>query len=381
MENSSNATIAGRAWACAIRFNAVVSQAAQNTSAFEDQLARFNIWAANIGVFAEAHASLDYRVRNSRKVKAMMLQLLKALQRKLQFGGYLFEVPLNVFPILTDIALETVERYKEMNWDESPDLTFDETLSESSKSETSRTSDVSSNASSTFPGPKISSTPLTRSAKDVEAAINRLHRLAMMIRQSSTHNRNLTATKLAILDENGQDISTQFENYALRLVQTRFPEANPILHKRLAALILQRRKVFSYQQRHQQKLAGIAPPTARHSTVQPPRAYPGMQFSQFSQSGGPTTPKTLLQGLAISKALSTTTASALTVTSILSRPAPSIASSSTSSSSPDATRIPFPAAPKALPHAKEFQCPYCGLLLGIKERKPKRWRYSKTSSF
>jgi hypothetical protein len=93
MENASTATIAGRAWACAIRFNALVSQASRTTSAFEDQLARFNIWAANIGVFAEAHASLDYRVRNSPKVKAMVIQLLQALTRKLQFGEYLFDVP------------------------------------------------------------------------------------------------------------------------------------------------------------------------------------------------------------------------------------------------------------------------------------------------
>lgn len=86
MENARTATIAGRAWACAIRFNALVSQASQITSAFEDQLARFNIWAANMGAFAEAHASLDYRVRNSAKVKAMMIQLLEALKRKLQIG-------------------------------------------------------------------------------------------------------------------------------------------------------------------------------------------------------------------------------------------------------------------------------------------------------
>jgi hypothetical protein len=86
MESVSNATIAGRAWACAIRFNALASQAGQTMPAFEDQLARFNIWGANIGVFADAHASLDYRVRNSPKVKAMMMQLLQALKRKLQFG-------------------------------------------------------------------------------------------------------------------------------------------------------------------------------------------------------------------------------------------------------------------------------------------------------
>jgi hypothetical protein len=215
--------------------------------------------------------------------------------------------------------------------------------------------------------------------KDVEAAISRLHRLTMSIRKSSTNNRNLTATKFAILDENGDDTSTQFESFALRLVQARFPVAKPILHKRLANLILQRRKVFSYQQRHQQKLAKVVHPAARHSTVQqPPRTYPEIQLVQSSQRGGPSNPKALLQGLAINKTLSTTTASALTLTSVLSRPAPSIVSSSAASSSPDATAILFPPAPKVAPNAKEFQCPYCGLMLGIKERKPRRWRYCRT---
>jgi hypothetical protein len=89
MENASAATISGRAWACAIRFNAVASRTSQTASKFEDQLARFNIWAANLGVFAEAHASLDYRLRDSPKVKALMMQQLQALQRKLQSGTYL----------------------------------------------------------------------------------------------------------------------------------------------------------------------------------------------------------------------------------------------------------------------------------------------------
>lgn len=87
--NARAATISGRAWACAIRFQTLIIQARQTTPAVDDQLARFNIWAANIGVFAEAHASLDYRLRNSPKVRAMMLLLLQALKRKLQFGAHL----------------------------------------------------------------------------------------------------------------------------------------------------------------------------------------------------------------------------------------------------------------------------------------------------
>jgi len=85
-----NNTIAGHTQACAIRFNVLASSSSSSGSlsppAFEDQLARFSIWAANVGAFAEAHGSLDYRLRESPKIKNMMMQLLIGLKRKLQRG-------------------------------------------------------------------------------------------------------------------------------------------------------------------------------------------------------------------------------------------------------------------------------------------------------
>lgn len=53
----------------------------------DDQLARFNIWASNIGVFASGHASLDYRLRDSPEAKSLMIQLLEGLQRFLMRGA------------------------------------------------------------------------------------------------------------------------------------------------------------------------------------------------------------------------------------------------------------------------------------------------------
>lgn len=52
----------------------------------EDQLARFKIWAGNIGVDAEGHASLDYRLRDSSQARGLMLDLLEMLQSHLQLG-------------------------------------------------------------------------------------------------------------------------------------------------------------------------------------------------------------------------------------------------------------------------------------------------------
>ncbi|TVY85465.1 Ankyrin repeat and KH domain-containing protein [Lachnellula suecica] len=364
MEGSNAATIASRAWACTIRFNQMTSQSRWGGLEFGDQLARFNIWAANIGVFAEAHASLDYRVRNSAKAKMMMLRLLKSLQRKLQS------------------ALDAIETHREKEIHEHSSAVIDTQVdddqgSESSQSEASKSTAATSESSQ----PRLSATPSTLFGKrvyEIETSINRLHRLATFIRKSSTHNRNLAATKFAILDENGDDTSSQFEEFALRMVQSRFPLANPVLHKRLSNLILQRRKSLSYQQRHQQKLAlAVYAATRQSPHQQSPRPFPGTlptQPSQSSYKGGSSGANALLQGLVTNRALSATTATAFTATSVPSLPAPSVASSSAVSSNPNAATLPFPPAPKAATNAKEFQCPYCGLLLGIKELKPKRWR-------
>lgn len=45
----------------------------------QDQFARFKMWAGNIGAFAEGHASLDYRLRDSDETKQLLLDFLASL--------------------------------------------------------------------------------------------------------------------------------------------------------------------------------------------------------------------------------------------------------------------------------------------------------------
>lgn len=52
----------------------------------EDQLGRFRIWAKNIGVFAEGHACLDYRLRDSAEVRLLMIDQLETLQSSVLRG-------------------------------------------------------------------------------------------------------------------------------------------------------------------------------------------------------------------------------------------------------------------------------------------------------
>ena len=52
----------------------------------EDQLARFEMWAGNIGVFADGHASLDYRLRDSDFAAKLMVDFLGTLSEFLRRG-------------------------------------------------------------------------------------------------------------------------------------------------------------------------------------------------------------------------------------------------------------------------------------------------------
>jgi len=52
----------------------------------EEQRARFLIWSANIGIFADGHASLDYRLRDSLEARNIMLDLLGSLKNYLRRG-------------------------------------------------------------------------------------------------------------------------------------------------------------------------------------------------------------------------------------------------------------------------------------------------------
>lgn len=66
-EDGSIADIADRARQLLLCCQKIRSEEVQKIATA--QLVRFNLWAANIGVFAPRHASLDYRLRTAPTVK------------------------------------------------------------------------------------------------------------------------------------------------------------------------------------------------------------------------------------------------------------------------------------------------------------------------
>jgi hypothetical protein len=57
-----------------------------NREKAREQLGRFNLWASNIGVFATAPTSLDYRLRDAPVVAETFMGLLTALSVRVRHG-------------------------------------------------------------------------------------------------------------------------------------------------------------------------------------------------------------------------------------------------------------------------------------------------------
>jgi hypothetical protein len=56
-----------------------ISRRDYNVNWIQEQYARFKIWAANIGAFAQGHASLDHRLRDNEQTQKFMLDFLVTL--------------------------------------------------------------------------------------------------------------------------------------------------------------------------------------------------------------------------------------------------------------------------------------------------------------
>ena len=87
-----HATILDRARKCMILFetlHAAINEknvTADLASSVDDQIGRFNIWSGNIGLYASASASLDYRVQDIPQIKNLIIQQLDGLEKDISRG-------------------------------------------------------------------------------------------------------------------------------------------------------------------------------------------------------------------------------------------------------------------------------------------------------
>ena len=259
---------------------------------------------------------------------------------------------------------------------------------------------VSSAISSSFRGTEtesvqeelsLSITPLAKRLLGVERTIDTLYRLSVQIRQPSIAGQNRKAEDFKIKDSDGRIINKEYEEFVRQYVAHRLPKAPKTLQDRLARGIVIRRKRVLYRQSHQRKLTNDIADDGEQKDQKKKRASDDHELaSTATLRTFNVVDSELMAGLTEKKPrgqkpapASQTSASALpeepvTIEKILedeeSRPSTTITNIFAKSNP-----VPVPDPPKPAQNSKEFECPYCCIMLQIKEAKALRWRYTSCS--
>ncbi|KAF4625912.1 hypothetical protein G7Y89_g12247 [Cudoniella acicularis] len=342
------------------------------------QLARFNLWASNIGVFAARHASLDYRLRTAPIVRITIEGNLEIICRHL----------LCTLKATTELSEEELNGFYDI--DKSQIHAFGlELLEESSSNDELK----------------------IRELRFVEETIGTLHQISLAIRKASNRDSLIKVPRLFDVDSDYTvirerlgnihdaeslvrsvrfEISSAFENFVRKVLISRWfrPDQEAELdpeQKRYRQALLDccvetvtiRRRQLAYFRNHQFKLAQGGP-TKFMPTTQQKQAESKLLLPAAPKAFSPDQPVLYESSDA---ALSETIGSELQSTEF--RPAPpSSAPSSTVSFTADSSfgsrgQFEVPPPPKLEEGEKEKACPYCCLVLPAKtfqvQKKAKRW--------
>ncbi|KAF4633525.1 hypothetical protein G7Y89_g4594 [Cudoniella acicularis] len=240
-------SLASRTNRCITRFSELsLLEARQQEFWAENQSARFLLWSANLGVFAEGHASTDHRLEKHPEVARVLTQLLKSLEANL---NHLIELWQNKF---LPLALTSVLESDHEDGDEDGD----------------KGSSSDSNASAltvpSLPSRKevcvreeFDTSPASEARERVEVTIRRLNTITTSIRRAGTKNRDSKANAWIERDKDGQDLTSYFAHLAKLAIDFKFPDATPTIRHRLAQSLSQRRNRIAYARKHQRKLAKV----------------------------------------------------------------------------------------------------------------------------
>ncbi|KAK2795635.1 hypothetical protein FQN51_000392 [Onygenales sp. PD_10] len=202
--DQEGSTIAESAGKCLESFNECLANFSllppRQQSGIEDQLGRFSIWTSNIGVFASTRASLDHRLRDVEDVHRLVQGLLWILNEHIQ---------------------RCLSRL--VSLDPSGD----------GYNQESKISAINS---------------IDGVVTDISREISLLHQLSNTIRKAGSERHNLkAATSFVIRDEYGDDVGPIFMNFAMGIIQRKFPVCDKAIQTRLAAAMLLRRKRILYR--------------------------------------------------------------------------------------------------------------------------------------
>jgi hypothetical protein len=206
-------------------------------SAIQDELGRFRVWAGNIAAHRPSHSrrSLEYRLRDSSRLRDTVLSLLRDLKNALDDlrGSLMADSRLDSVPVDTEAfsrhqpareALDNDDDGQGENWNDIED-TFDLSDEES-------TEDV---------------THTQQAIDEVHDVITCLLRFSIALRNPGRNNQRKN-------DPDGQEIAQSFVARYSNHVREKFPAAPEYLVDRLGKSMSKHRQYFRYRKSHNEKL-------------------------------------------------------------------------------------------------------------------------------
>ncbi|KAL6810157.1 hypothetical protein V8C40DRAFT_258613 [Trichoderma camerunense] len=332
---SQNVTIRERAATCVDLFSQAILLLAQTESSDDqngllDEFGRFKLWTSNIGVFADLHSSLDYRLRDFNDIKDSFTRQLITIESRLQQ--------------LHDAAKQDLSKTSiKEDEDEEPGI------SASTKSTTAAT---------------FQDWNTTQLLQSIHQSIDWLHRLSNLVRKASFANQHKRADKFILKDDDDNDMSDTLTDYYTKLIKREFNGMQDTLVQRLAASMLVRRRRIMYRrsQQHRWKMPQVEPKTKSlelaSTKLMPTPLEPSVPFQNEKV--------VVLEPEAITTAPSRLTATTVDKNIRQRVLAPSGISKGSTAPLNEQSMLLVPPSPKGANLGEDFVCDYCCLILPSK---------------
>ncbi|KAH6670618.1 hypothetical protein B0J14DRAFT_99997 [Halenospora varia] len=322
----------------------------------EDQLARFKIWIANLGVFENGHASVDYRLRDHPIVLNLVIQQLEVLKINLEKVKSLVSEP-----VQSQLQRRATSKSECFDID-GEDFVYDSPSSECSFS--------SSNSELDEPGHL--NHKVLESLQVVEDTIARLNALSTAIRRSGKRSRTSKADSYEVIEYiDGERVNAtqQFQTYAEAIVNREIPATEQFLRDRVTVSIARRRNRFLYWKRHDKTSNIYVKKVMPMGLVKELGAPQQENRSQAEKSiirsqNRPSAGKTIMTGF---------TATTFDASNFRKPTASAMGSVRPTGSVRFKNREEFPKPPKVGFRESHFICPICLILSPAKEAKGDLW--------
>ncbi|KAG8158584.1 hypothetical protein KVR01_011706 [Diaporthe batatas] len=341
----------------------------------EDEYGRFKLWGSNIGVFANVHASLDFRLREIPDIAEMFLRQLATLEERLEqvlnmslhtISGdetttYEHDVPQNC---------PECEQFLTLPFDMRRHLEaahpIDQSLGDESQGNEINTRNV------------FGSWSHSELLQSIHESLDWLHRLSNMVRKASFGRQNRRANDFMVRDETGkksveltQSLQDGLRHLYQHYITTHAAGVGDRLAERLVQTMIMRHKRILYRRDRRESWnlgEGVYAPVTMDRGAQ---YMDNLDLSSAPQKT--TTPKKVMPldlqrptkdtVMSASQNASKVTATTVDVSIIRKAVPQSQVSRATSNSLYVADWVLLPPRPSKAKLRKEFICDYCGLLL------------------